>query len=115
MTTRRLVTPTVRTYSENRANGYPAPTTAQITRSLTRAVVSMTDDEVFDPLARYLRAYRELRVPVVPDSKRRYGRLDVVIWLPGAIPDIVVEIDSPPNPASAQKLALARDVGALPM
>ncbi|MFE2473104.1 zinc-ribbon domain-containing protein [Streptomyces mirabilis] len=98
----------------NRANGYPAPTTTEITRSLTRAVISMTDDEVFAPIARYLRAYRELRVPVVPDGKGRYGRFGVVIWIPG-IPDIVVEIDSAPNPASAQKLAFARDVGAHPL
>jgi hypothetical protein len=101
--------------AENRTNGYPAPTTAEITRSLTRAVISMTDDEVFAPLARYLRTYRELRVPVVPDGKGRYGRLDVVIWMPGTIPDIVVEIDSAPNPASAQKLAFARDAGAIPL
>lgn len=42
-------------------------------------------------------------VPVVPDGKGRFGRLDVVVWLPG-VPDLVVEIDSRPNPASAQKL-----------
>ncbi|WP_432154809.1 hypothetical protein [Streptomyces tricolor] len=95
--------------AENRADGYPAPTTAEITRSLTRAVLSMTDDEVFAPLAR---TYRELRVPVAPDGKGRYGRLDV---MPGTIPDIVVEIDSAPNPASVNKLAFARDVGALPL
>jgi hypothetical protein len=41
----------------NRANGHPAPTTAEITRSLTRAVLSTTDDEAFAPLARYLRPY----------------------------------------------------------
>ncbi|MGW7295419.1 hypothetical protein ACWGIB_23890 [Streptomyces xiamenensis] len=63
----------------------------------------MTDDEVFAPLARGLRPFRE-----VPEGKGRYGRLDVVIWLRGG-PDIVVEIDSAPNPASAQKLTFARD------
>jgi hypothetical protein len=83
--------------AQNRANGHPAPTTAEITRSLTRAVLSTTDDEVFAPLARYLRPYRELRVPVVPNGKGRYGRLDVVIWLPGG-PDIVVEIRLRPEP-----------------
>lgn len=35
--------------------------------------------------------------------------------MPGTIPDIVVEIDSAPNPASAQKLAFARDAGAYPL
>lgn len=54
--------------------------------------------------ARYLRTYRELRIPVVPDGKGRYGRLDVVIWLPGG-PDIVVEIDSAPNAASRRSTA----------
>jgi hypothetical protein len=62
-------------------------------------------------LAPYARAYRELRLPVVPDGKGRYGRLDVVIWMPG-LPDVVVEIDSAPNAASAQKLAFARGAGA---
>lgn len=38
----------------------------------------------------------------------------MVIWLPGC-PDIVVEIDSAPNAASAQKLAFARDAGAFPL
>ncbi|WP_158973361.1 hypothetical protein [Streptomyces griseus] len=75
----------------------------------------MTDDEVFAPLARYLRTFRELRVLVVPDGRGRYGRLDVVIWMPGTIPDILVEIDFAPNLASAQKLAFARDAGALPL
>ncbi|MER5399851.1 hypothetical protein [Streptomyces sp. NPDC002599] len=74
----------------------------------------MTDHEVFAPIAPYLRTYRELRLPVVPDGKDRYGRVDVVIWIPGG-PDIVVEIDSAPNAASAQKLAFARDVGAWPL
>jgi hypothetical protein len=98
----------------DRANGRPAPTTADITRSLTRAVLSLVRDSVFEPVAPDLRTYRELRLPVVPEGKGRYGRLDVVIWLPGG-PDIVVEIDSAPNPASAQKLAFARDVGAFPL
>ncbi|MGJ5763140.1 zinc-ribbon domain-containing protein [Streptomyces galbus] len=105
---------TAQAVAENRGNGHPAPTTAEITRSLTRAVLSMIDDEVFAPIAPYTRTYRELRVPVVPAGKSRYGRLDVVIWMPG-IPDIVVEIDSAPNAASAQKLAFARDAGAHPL
>ncbi|WP_158708019.1 hypothetical protein [Streptomyces sp. NRRL F-2890] len=35
-------------------------------------------------------------------------------WLPGG-PDIVVEIDFAPVPASAQKLAFSRDAGAYPL
>ncbi|MFE7212450.1 hypothetical protein ACFU93_21145 [Streptomyces sp. NPDC057611] len=66
------------------------------------------------PLATLARAYKELRLPVVPDGKGRYGRADLVIWLPGGA-DIVVKIDSAPNPASAQKLAFARDAGAFPL
>ncbi|MET8181345.1 zinc-ribbon domain-containing protein [Streptomyces sp. NPDC005336] len=98
----------------DRANGRPAPTTADITRSLTRAVLSLVDHSVFEPIVPYLRTYRELRLPVVPDGKGRYGRLDVVFCLSGGS-DIVVEIDSAPNPASAQKLAFARDAGAWPL
>ncbi|MFJ9743108.1 hypothetical protein [Streptomyces sp. NPDC101166] len=49
------------------------------------------------PVARRLRTYRELRVPVVRDGKGRYGRLDVVIWMPGMISNIVVEIDYGPR------------------
>ncbi|MGW0950014.1 hypothetical protein ACWD4O_46890 [Streptomyces sp. NPDC002623] len=98
----------------NRENGYPAPTTVEIARSLTRAVLFMADDEAFAPIVRYMRTYRELRVPVVPDGKGRYGRLDAMIWMPGG-PDIVVEIDSAPNASSAQKLAFARDAGAHPL
>lgn len=48
--------------------------------------------------------YRELRLPVVPPGATRCGRLDTVIRQPGAA-DIVVEIDSAPNPSSAAKLA----------
>lgn len=87
-----------------------APATAALTKSLTGAVLSVRD-LVMAPLSR---AYRELRLPLVPDGKGRYGRFDVVIWLPG-LPDLVVEIDSAPNPSSAQKLCFARDAGALPI
>ncbi|MFJ2847549.1 hypothetical protein ACIPD2_38895 [Streptomyces griseofuscus] len=31
------------------------------------------------------------------------------------LPDLVIELDSRPNPASAQKLAFARDAGAFPL
>ncbi|MGW3046341.1 hypothetical protein ACWC9T_41715 [Kitasatospora sp. NPDC001159] len=99
----------------NRADGHAPPTTAELTRSLTRAVLSLKDEFVRDsPLEHLARTYKELRVPVVPDGKGRYGRLDVVIWTPGGT-DIVVEIDSAPNAASAQKLAFARDAGAFPL
>ncbi|MGK4586016.1 zinc-ribbon domain-containing protein [Kitasatospora sp. HPMI-4] len=99
----------------NRADGHRPPTTAELTRSLTRAVLSLKDEFVHDsPLEHLARTYKELRVPVVPDGKGRYGRLDVVIWLPGGL-DIVVEIDSAPNPSSAQKLTFARDAGAFPL
>jgi hypothetical protein len=58
-------------------------------------------------------AYRELRLPVLAkDGATRYGRLDVVLWQ-SQFPDIVVEIDSKPNPGSARKLEFARDAGAL--
>jgi hypothetical protein len=100
--------------AQSRANDNSQPTTAEITRSLTRAVTSFRDENVIGPIAKYARVYRELRVPVVLDGKGRFGRLDVVVWLPG-LPDLVVEIDSRPNPASAQKLTFARDVGAYPL
>jgi hypothetical protein len=59
------------------------------------------------------RVFGELRVPVVTrDSAVRYGRLDLVVWEPG-VPDIVVEIDSAPNPGSVRKLEFARDAGAV--
>lgn len=66
------------------------------------------------PLAPFARAYKELRLPVVPDGKGRYGRADVVVWVPGG-PNFVIEIDSAPNPASAEKLVFAHDAGAFPL
>ncbi|MFJ2597417.1 zinc-ribbon domain-containing protein [Streptomyces erythrochromogenes] len=99
----------------DRANGHAAPSTADVTRVLTKVVLSFKDELVRDsPLAPYARAYKELRLPVVPDGKGRYGRADVVVWIPGG-PNFVIEIDSAPNPASAEKLAFARDVGAFPL
>ncbi|MFD3472047.1 hypothetical protein ACFWWM_38150 [Streptomyces sp. NPDC058682] len=100
--------------ARDRATGHRPPATAEITRSLTQAVTSFRDENVIGPIAKYARAYRELRVPVDPDGKGRFGRLDVVVWLPG-VPDLVVEIDSRPSPASAQKLTFARDAGAYPL
>ncbi|MDX2733450.1 zinc-ribbon domain-containing protein [Streptomyces sp. PA03-2a] len=45
---------------------------AEITRSLTEAVASFRDENVIGPIAKYARAYRELRVPVIPDGKGRW-------------------------------------------
>ncbi|MCX5123550.1 MULTISPECIES: hypothetical protein [unclassified Streptomyces] len=104
----------VEVVARDRAAGRRAPTTAEITRSLTQAVISLRDGTGIGPIAKYARTYRELRLPVVPDGKGRYGWLDVVIWLPD-VPGIVVEIDSRPNPASVQKLVFARDAGAFPL
>ncbi|WP_329303830.1 hypothetical protein OG410_41080 [Streptomyces sp. NBC_00659] len=91
----------------DRAKGHGPPATAEVTRVLTRVVLSFKDELVRDsPLAPFARACRELRLPVVPDGKGRYGRVDVVIWVPGG-PNFVIEIDSAPNPGSAEKLAFA--------
>jgi hypothetical protein len=91
---------------------YPTAAATAILTGLITALPDRTRPKyATDP--RYW-VYRELRLPVVPDGKSRYGRLDVVIWHPG-YPDVVVEIDSAPNPASAQKLAFARDAGACPV
>ncbi|MFE9172816.1 hypothetical protein ACFYNZ_25645 [Streptomyces kebangsaanensis] len=65
-------------------------------------------------LAEYACTYRELRLPVIPDGKGRFGRPDVVVRLPG-VPDLVVEIDSCPSASSAQKPTFARDAGACPL
>jgi hypothetical protein len=75
-----------------------------ITRWATRAIVRAAVPEA--------RPLRELTVPVLRNT--RYGRLDVVVWSAFG-PDTVVEIDSALNPASAQKLAFARDAGAMPI
>lgn len=80
------------------------PSVQGITRWVTRAIVRAAVPEA--------KPYRELTLPVL--RKTRYGRLDVVVWS-AAGPDIVVEIDSKLNPASAQKLAFARDAGAIPI
>ncbi|MEU6655745.1 zinc-ribbon domain-containing protein [Streptomyces sp. NPDC046900] len=95
---------------EMRAAGSGPPSTAQITKSLTEAMLEFAH-AAMEPSCR---VYRELRLPVVPDGKSRYGRADVVIWSP-PLPDFFVEIDSAHNPASAQKLAFARDAGAFPV
>ncbi|MCK2145288.1 zinc-ribbon domain-containing protein [Streptomyces diastaticus] len=96
--------------AQDRADGYGPPGTPQITKALTSAVLDFARTIVGPGC----RAYQELRLPVVPDGKGRYGRADVVIWAP-LLPDFVIEIDSRPNLASAQKLAFARDAGAFPL
>ncbi|MFE9254126.1 zinc-ribbon domain-containing protein [Streptomyces sp. NPDC006879] len=96
--------------AQNRADGYGPPSTPQITKALTGAVL----DFARTVLGPNCRAYRELRLPLVPDGKGRYGRADVVICSPLS-PGLVIELDSRPNPASAQKLAFARDAGAFPL
>ncbi|MFD8979873.1 zinc-ribbon domain-containing protein [Streptomyces sp. NPDC059564] len=97
---------------EEREAGRRVPaTTAEVTAALTgeiREFLHGLDDGAM--------VYGEVRVPVVPDGKTRYGRLDLVGWLPSpAIPDFVVEIDSAPNPSSLQKLKFVRDAGAVPL
>ncbi|MER8120450.1 hypothetical protein [Streptomyces sp. NPDC094031] len=96
--------------AQNRVEGYGPPSTPQITKALTGAVM----DFARTVLGPNCRAYRELRLPLVPDGKGRYGRADVVICSPLS-PDFVIELDSHPDPASAQKLAFARDAGAFPL
>jgi hypothetical protein len=88
--------------------------TAAITRTLTKEAGEL-GRSLHDPLFGIpAQPYRELRLPVVPPGATRYGRLDTVIRQIGAR-DIVVEIDSAPNPGSAAKLAFARDAGAVPI
>ncbi|MFL4909432.1 hypothetical protein ACJ6WF_41180 [Streptomyces sp. MMS24-I2-30] len=95
--------------AQNRATGYGPPRTP-LTKALTAAVL----DFARTVLGPNCRAYQELRLPVGPDGKVRYGRADVVICTP-LLPDLVIELDSRPNPASAQKLAFARNAGAFPL
>lgn len=55
------------------ANAHCLPGTAEITRSLPRAVTFFRDG-VIGPTAKYARVYRGLWMPVVPDGKGRFGR-----------------------------------------
>ncbi|MER7467029.1 zinc-ribbon domain-containing protein [Streptomyces sp. NPDC097981] len=86
-------------------------TTAEVTRELTGEVRQFLKTG----LGAEAMVYAEARLPLVPDGKSRYGRVDLLAWSPGPLPDFVVEIDSAPNPSSAQKLAFARDAGAVPL
>ncbi|MER7309965.1 hypothetical protein E5082_30020 [Streptomyces griseoluteus] len=83
-----------------RARAYGPPTTADVTRALTGVVLSFKDELLQDSsLAPDARAYTELRLPMVPNGRGRYGRADVVVWVSGGL-NFVIEIDSAPNPAS---------------
>ncbi|MFI6005734.1 zinc-ribbon domain-containing protein [Streptomyces sp. NPDC051366] len=97
---------------EEREAGRRVPaTTAEVTAALTEEI-----REFLRGLGDGAMVYKEVRVPVVPDGKTRYGRLDLVGWAPSpAIPDVVVEVDSAPNPSSVQKLEFVRDAGAVPL
>ncbi|MFE6847310.1 zinc-ribbon domain-containing protein [Streptomyces sp. NPDC057686] len=97
---------------EEREAGRRVPTTtAEVTAALTEEIrdfLRSLDDGAM--------VYGEMRLPVVPEGKTRYGRLDLVGWSPSpVIPDFVVEIDSAPNPSSLQKLQFVRDAGAVPL
>jgi hypothetical protein len=86
--------------------------TADITGILTHAIAELPRRVQYKYKSdNKWRTYRELRLPVLRPGAVRYGRLDLVIWHP-EFTDIVVEIDSAPNPDSARKLEFARDAGA---
>lgn len=89
--------------------------TAQMTKLITREVGDLAR-AIPCPTPLRVRAYREVRLPVVPPGAVRYGRLDTLICHPAG--EIAVEIDSgfPQSlRSSAAKLAFARDVGAVPV
>ena len=94
----------------------PGWRTADTTGVLTHAIAELPRRVRYKYVSdNHWRTYRELTLPVLArGSAVRYGRLDLVIWHP-EFPDIVVEIDSKPNPASARKLEFARDAGACPV
>jgi Probable Zinc-ribbon domain len=84
--------------------------TAQLTRLLTELVARWAGGGRH---SRTLpRPYRELSVPVTPAGSARFGRLDVTVLRRDA-PDVVVEIDSAANAGTEDKLAFARDAGAV--
>ncbi|MFD6911756.1 zinc-ribbon domain-containing protein [Streptomyces virginiae] len=92
---------------------HPVPvTTAAVTRSLTAELRGYLQELAEEDGGR---VYAELQVPLIPDGAGRYGRMDLLGWSPKGIPAVVVEIDSRPNPSSAQKLTFARDRGAVPV
>ncbi|MFJ6481141.1 zinc-ribbon domain-containing protein [Streptomyces sp. NPDC091682] len=99
-------------WAEHWPEEQPAPvTTAEVTRALTEEVRECLQCAMGEGA----RVYAEVRVPVVPDGKGRYGRVDLLGWRPEGFPPFVVEIDSRPNPSSVRKLTFARDAGAVPV
>jgi hypothetical protein len=89
--------------------------TAQMTKLITREVGDLARAIPCPPPLR-VRAYKEVRLPVVPPGAVRYGRFDTLICHPAG--EIAVEIDSGfPDSlrSSAAKLAFARDAGAVPV
>ena len=94
----------------------PQLSTAQMTKLITREVGDLARAISCPPPLR-VRAYREVRLPVVPPDAVRYGRLDTLICHPLGW-EIAVEIDSGfPDSlrSSAAKLAFAPDAGAVPV
>ena len=86
----------------------PQLSTAQMTKLITREVGDLAR-AIPCPAPLRVRAYREVRLPVVPPGAVRYGRLDTLICHPAG--EIAVEIDSGfPDSlrSSAAKLAFAR-------
>jgi len=92
--------------------------TAQMTKLITHQAGDLARSLSLPGLPQLpVRAYKEVRLPVIPPGAVRYGRLDTLIWHP-LRGEIVVEIDSgfPASlRSSAMKLAFARDVGAVPV
>jgi hypothetical protein len=89
--------------------------TAQMTKLITREVGDLAR-AIPCPAPLRVRAYREVRLPVVPPGAVRYGRLDTLICHPAG--EVAVEIDSGfPDSlrSSSAKLAFARDAGAVPV
>jgi len=91
------------------ARAYDDPEAEASTWALTAVVTDALKEWAYQ---RGWRSWRELHVPL--DDERSTGRLDLVIFRPGA-PDIVIELDSRNVPRSIRKLELARDRGALPV
>lgn len=85
--------------------------TRQMTRALTSALEALQDHLGY-PSGRC-----EVTIPVMTsESSSHYGRADLA-FLSCSLsrPDIVIEIDSQPNPDAVAKLLYAADAGALPI
>lgn len=81
------------------------PSVARVTRAFTETLASWAYERGWRP-------YRELKLPIAPVAKDRFGRCDLIV-LRGAAPDVVIEIDSAPNVASEEKLRFAAAAGAI--